>query len=191
MKTRNIDSDLALAILGLLSLRPASGYDLRKVFLTTAIKAFSASPGAVYPALRRLEKDGLIEGAVERKHALRPRMIFTLTRKGRDTLVATLTKPVTREDVIRRLDGLLLRFSFMSGLIGEAETLAFLAVLAAETQGYLNELEEEYRRSAPGMPFSSRAALEQGVETYRVTARWAGKTLKELKKDLSSKGASK
>jgi hypothetical protein len=79
----------------------------------------------------------------------------------------------------------------MSGLIREAETLAFLAVLAAETQGYLKVLEEEYRRGAPGMPFSGRAALEQGVETYRVTARWAGKTLKELKKDLSSKGASK
>lgn len=188
MKTTSIDSDLGLAILGLLSFRPASGYGLRKVFLTTALKAFSGSPGAIYPALRRLERDGLIEGQVERMNTLRPRMIFTLSRKGRTALVASLTRPVTREDVIRRLDGLMLRFSFMSGLVGEAETLVFLAALAAETQSYLKVLEEEFRRSAPGLPFSGRAALEQGVETYRVTARWAGRTLDELKKKISSKG---
>lgn len=191
MKKANIDSDLSLAILGLLSFRPASGYDLRKVFLTTALKAFSGSPGAIYPALRRMEKEGFIVGSVERKHSLRPRVIFDLTRKGRDALVASLLKPATKEDVIRRLDGLLLRYSLMSGLVGEAKMLAFLTDLAAETRAYLKVLEDEYRRSAPGLSFSGRTALEQGVEAYRVTADWAGRTRDVLMKSLSSKGEPK
>jgi DNA-binding PadR family transcriptional regulator len=188
MTKHAIDSHLSLAILGLLSGRPMSGYDLRKVFLTTAMKAFSASPGAIYPALKRLEKDGLVEGAVERKNTLRPRQVFALTRRGRGALIDTLSGPVSREDVIRRMDWLLLRFSFMSGLIGPGPILDFLRTLAEETAGYLEVLEEEFRRSAPGLPFSGRAALGQGVESYRATARWAKKTYGELKRLPAPKG---
>lgn len=189
MKTATLGSDLSLAILGLLTIRPASGYGLRKTFRATAMRAFSASPGAVYPALRRLREDGLIEGKVERPHALRPREVFAPTRQGRRALVGALAEPVTREDVVRRMDRLLLRFSFMTGLVGEAETLAFLTRLAEETEEYHRDLADEFRRSGPGLPFTGRAALEQGVESYRATARWARKTLGELRKRMPSKGA--
>jgi DNA-binding PadR family transcriptional regulator len=188
MTKQTIDSHLSLAILGLLSIKPMSGYDLRKVFLTTAIKAFSASPGAIYPALGRLEREGFIAGTVEKKDTLRPRMVYTLTRRGRTGLVASLSKPVTGEDVIRRMDGLLLRFAFMSGLVGIDKTLDFLGALTKETEGYLEVLEAEFLASAPGLSFSGRAALEQGVESYRMTARWAKKTLAELKRHRTTKG---
>jgi PadR family transcriptional regulator AphA len=187
MTKQTIDSHLSLAILGLLSMRPMSGYDLRKIFLTTAMKAFSGSPGAIYPALGRLEKNGLVEGAVDRKNTLRPRVIYTLTPRGRTALVGTLSEPVSREDVIRRMGGLLLRFSFMSGLVGTERMLDFLRALTEETEGYLEVLEAEFRAGAPGLPFSGRAALEQGVESYRTTARWAKKTYGDLKQQGSEK----
>jgi DNA-binding PadR family transcriptional regulator len=189
MTKHNTDSDLSLAILGLLAGRPMSGYDLRKVFRVTAMTAFSASPGAIYPALRRLEHDGLIEGAVERKNTLRPRQLFSLSRRGKAALVGSLIRPVTRDDVVHRMDGLLLRFSFMSGLVGAGEIAAFLRRLAEETEGYLGVLEEELREDGPGLPFTGRAALTQGVESYRTTARWARRTLAELKKHRPAKGA--
>ena len=188
MTKQTIDSDLSLAILGLLSLQSMSGYGLRKIFLTTAMKAFSASPGAIYPALQRLERTGLIEGTVEKKNTLRPRMVYNPTRRGRAALVESLTRSATREDVIRRMDGLLLRFSFMSGLVGIDKMLDFLRALAAETEGYLEVIERELREFGPGLSFSGRSALEQGVESFRTTARWARKTLAELKKHHRSKG---
>ncbi len=191
MTKQTIDSNLSLAILGLLAMRPMSGYDLRKVFLTTAMKAFSASPGAIYPALRRLEKDRFIEGAVERKNTLRPRVLYSLTRRGKTEFVEFLSMSVTREDVIRRMDRLLLRFSFMSGLVGVPEMLEFLRALANETEAYLEVLEAELRQTGPGLPFSGRAALEQGMEFFRMTVRWARKTEAELKKHHSSKGEGK
>ena len=58
------DSLLGFALLGLLEERPRSGYDLRKVFAQTAMGTFSDSPGAIYPALGRLEKRGLVRGTV-------------------------------------------------------------------------------------------------------------------------------
>jgi len=188
MKRITIDSNLSLAILGLLAQEPMSGYGLRKVFLTTAMKAWSDSPGAIYPALRRLRKDGLIEGTVQRENTLRPREVFALTRRGRAGLVASLTRPVTREDVVRRTDGLFLRFSLMSGLVGRDGMLAFLRGMEGQTEDYLKVLEAEFRRRGPGLPFSGRAALERGVEDFRATVRWVKKTRMDLAKLRTTEG---
>ena len=58
------DSLLGFALLGLIHQQPMSGYDLRKIFASTAMGSFSDSPGAIYPA-RRLEARGLVRGTVE------------------------------------------------------------------------------------------------------------------------------
>ena len=47
---------LGYALLGLLHQKPSSGYALRRVFATTPMGTFSDSPGAIYPALGRLER---------------------------------------------------------------------------------------------------------------------------------------
>lgn len=76
---------LELAILGLLLESPMHGYELRKR-LTGLLGAFRAfSYGSLYPALRRMQIDGLIaedaapEGAVLR----RARRVYQLTDIGR------------------------------------------------------------------------------------------------------------
>jgi hypothetical protein len=59
-KTASNATTLEFALLGLLDQRPLSGYDLRRIFATTPFTYYSDSPGAVYPALRRLEARGWI-----------------------------------------------------------------------------------------------------------------------------------
>jgi Predicted transcriptional regulators len=90
MTKQNTESCLSLAILGFLSIEPASGYGLRKIFLNTAARGYSASPGAIYPALQRLEAEGFIEGTVEKRDTLRPRMVYSLTGRGKEELIETL-----------------------------------------------------------------------------------------------------
>ena len=76
---------LELAILGLLLESPMHGYELRKRLpgVLGAVRAFSY--GSLYPALRRMQTDGLIaedaapEGAVLR----RARRVYQLTDIGR------------------------------------------------------------------------------------------------------------
>ena len=79
----NRDSTLAFALLGLIWQEPRSGYDLRKFFSSTPMISFSDSPGAIYPALHRLELRGLVRGHVEERSGLRRRRIFQLTARGR------------------------------------------------------------------------------------------------------------
>jgi DNA-binding PadR family transcriptional regulator len=70
---------LGYALLGLLAQKESSGYDLRKTFADTPMQSFSDSPGAIYPALKRLELSGLIRGKVEQGSGLRRRQLFRLT----------------------------------------------------------------------------------------------------------------
>ena len=66
-------STLGFALLGLLQQQPRSGYALRRVFATTPMGHYSSSPGAIYPALRRLEQQGLVRGALDRGPSQRPK----------------------------------------------------------------------------------------------------------------------
>src|SRR2546423_9274663 len=49
-------------VLGLLSLGPRSGYDIKTVVDRSTRFFWAASYGQIYPELRRLEEEGLIEG---------------------------------------------------------------------------------------------------------------------------------
>ena len=82
---------LGYALLGLLQENPYSGYDLRHFFSSTSMKTYSDSPGSIYPALGRLEKQGLIRGTVEQGSGLRRRQIFRLTPKGLSELRQWIT----------------------------------------------------------------------------------------------------
>jgi len=173
-------SRLPLALLGLSSLAPQSGYGLKKFFESTPMGHFSASPGAIYPALERLESEGLLEGALERSRTLRPRKRYTLTEKGRRALRDTLLLPVTREDVVWRLDELALRFSFMGHLVSRAQSLDFLRAYLKETESYARELQAQAKAFRPGFAPHGRLAVELGLEQYLGSVRWARRALKEI-----------
>jgi DNA-binding PadR family transcriptional regulator len=191
MTKRNIESDLSLAILGLLSIQPLSGYGLRKIFLMTAMGYFSASPGAVYPALRKLEESGLVKGTVENADTLRPRMAYALTPAGRAALKSVLSRPVTREDILRRIDTLILRFTFMDGLLPKEGILEFLRSFWTEIEAYLKVLDAEVRQNAHRLSFCAGAALDQGQEAFRMNARWAKRTHYRLMEKHAGKGGMK
>lgn len=176
-------SPLTLAVLGLLAQRPLSGYDLRKIFATTSMGHFSASPGAIYPALDRLAKDGLIRGKDDLRRELRPKRVFQPTAEGRRVLVADLVRPIGRDDVVWRLDCLLLRFSFIGDACGKARTRVFLRQFLAAVEQYLEELSAQlaqFPRRCGGAAPNGLYALEYGLECYRTTARWIRRVLREL-----------
>ncbi len=110
---------LGYALLGLLHQEPRCGYELRRIFETTPMGRYSGSPGAIYPALRRLEQQGFIEGQVDRATSLRPRQVFHPTKAGTGKFRKWLAQNVQREDVIWRLEELMLRFAFHSFLESE------------------------------------------------------------------------
>jgi len=172
-------SRLGYALLGLLSQQPASGYDIRRMFTDTPLQAFSDSPGAIYPALRRLEAGGLIRGRIESSSGLRRRQVFRLTAAGTAALKQWLRRPVTREELVGDVDGLTLRFAFMDGVIGGSAALRFLEALRRELGAYVPGLRQYLHANRAAMSRSGRLALESGIRSYETLLEWCEDAIRE------------
>lgn len=191
MTTNETLSTLSLAILGLLSKSPSSGYDLRKVFMNTPMGVFSASPGAVYPALKRCEKSGWIRGDIDNTTALRPRQVFRLTDDGRNLLKETLSQAVTAEDAAQKSGDLILRFAFMDGILSDEEIVAYLDGYQGAMEAYLETLVEIGETMPADRDSCAYLALEHGLMAYRANIEWAKSSIGVLERKLRKQAGDK
>jgi len=74
-----------LLVLAALSERPAHGYAIVETVRARSAGAFDLAEGTVYPALYRLERQGLLESSWS-DAGTRRRRIYRLTRRGRNEL---------------------------------------------------------------------------------------------------------
>ncbi|MFJ8436529.1 PadR family transcriptional regulator [Kitasatospora sp. NPDC094019] len=84
---------LRLAILGFLHDRPLHGYELRRHLAALTGHVRPISDGTLYPAIKRLEADGLLVRTTEPGAAAAPRHTLRLTDTGRATLLDRLRTP--------------------------------------------------------------------------------------------------
>lgn len=179
-ETGSPSTALGYALIGLVHEEPRSGYDLCQLFETTPIAHYSSSPGAIYPALKRLEKKGLVEGETEEADTLRPRRVYRPTAAGLEVLRAWASQEITVADMVKDTDEMMLRFAFLGLVADAAASRRFLEQLAASSDAYADEL-ESYRQGMLGLdPPNGRLALECGLDSHRHLARWARRTLAEL-----------
>jgi DNA-binding PadR family transcriptional regulator len=186
MKTSDALSTLSLAILGLISKSPSTGYDLRKLFASSPIGAFSSSPGAIYPALKRCEKNGWLSNDIDNSTKLRPRQVFSLTDTGREVLRKELLQHVDVEAVIRHQRDLILRFAFMDDMLSRQEIRAFLEAYASAMEDYLGMLEQHKPLMPSDTPLCGFLAMEQGMDGYRANVRWARRALLKFQTETNT-----
>jgi DNA-binding PadR family transcriptional regulator len=183
MVDQNSTTTLAFALLGLVSQKPCSGYDLRKFFSSTPMTSFSDSPGAIYPALRRLERRGLIRGQVEAGKGRRERRLFQVTPRGQAEFRRWLLQSVTRNDVVHHPDALMLRFAFMDESMGRATALRFLKAFHKELASYIPTLHQYLKANRSAMPLSGRLALESGILGYETLFHWTEAAIAAYQKE--------
>lgn len=80
------------AILGALSIKPMSGYDIRQFFVQSVSHFWQESYGQIYPMLKALHAAGLVS-PVRRAGGSR-RVVYRITPRGRAALAAWLAEPV-------------------------------------------------------------------------------------------------
>jgi DNA-binding PadR family transcriptional regulator len=175
---------LGYALLGLLQPKPATGYDLRKIFSSTSMKTYSDSPGAIYPALRRLVRQGLIRGTIEDGSGLRRRQVFRLTAKGLTELKRWITLPITRDDLVSRLKTVMLRFAFSEQAVGASASLDILKSMAAALGPHLEDMGEKLEKMRPFAPTSGWLALECGIRSYECLLQWTRYAIPIYEKQL-------
>lgn len=157
------------AVLGLLTERPASGYDLMKLFETSLANVWPATQSQVYGELGKLATAGLLTVSAE---GPRGRKEYAVTGAGRAELHHWLAE--TEPDRVRRSETML-RVFFL-GLMTAPEATAFLgleAARAAEEGAALRELEESVDWGDDPLSVHGRLALEYGLRLSAMQEEWA------------------
>ena len=160
------------AILGLLAQSEMTGYEVRMVFEKTAMGSFSSSPGAIYPALKRLQKHKLVAKKKDPDRRVDPLII---TASGRKELRDWVLRPVTHDDVKSSLEMLVLRVAFLDSTDNEKKRKEFFASMIKALKEQIAELEQYHKAASKDMPLGGRLTFEYGMESYRSTLAWIQK----------------
>lgn len=173
-------SSLEVAILGLISTgSPCTPYWIRKQFESSASSHFSGSAGAVYPAIRRLEKQRYVRGT-DRKNGTRQQRDYGLTRRGKEALRKWLLPPLPQADITYSYDPIRTRVYCLEALSAQ-EQQSFVADALEQSRAYLALVKkdcEARRRAGDVLP----AIGVRGVmHEVRARIRW----LEELRKAVS------
>jgi len=181
------------AVLGMLSLKPMSGYDVKQFAAGSIGYFWNESYGQIYPTLRLLEKEGLATAREERnkggkkknnRDGSRLRRVFHITPQGRAEVEDWLAVQ-PRTEIFR--NELLLKLFFGYQLPPEDSArhiTAFRQTLQTQLQQY-REVEkqlEKDRSNHPGFPYWSMT-LQFGKYRAQALLRWCDESLAQLGKD--------
>lgn len=165
-------TELEACVLGVVSERaPCTAYTVRSVFAASPTRRFSGSAGAIYPLVRRLEKQGLLE-AETRPRGSRSKTTYAVTARGRDALTGWLTASVDLEAIAIPVDPLRTRLHFLSVLTPSAR-LRWLEEIEEGLDTQLEALHAEWREDPFRTDYErllARGTLDM-VETRRAWVR--------------------
>lgn len=174
------------AILGALTHGARSGYDLRRFFEENLGSFWRESYGQIYPILRTLQAEGLVEPAPGEATRRKP---YRITDTGRDALATWLAQPVTLE--VGRVEILLKLFFISRAPSGTAQShlRAFRAEHAARLARYdavARRLDDDLA-DEPDVRYW-RATLAYGRQLSRAMLAWCDEAQAILQDPASAGG---
>ena len=171
--------DVKFPILGFLMEAEATGYDLKQRFQDPVGFFYRVSDGSIYPALKKLARDGLVKLRTERR-GRRARKVYAITARGRAYFRQMLREPaqplfVFDESQVKiyfadQEPEIALKHMERSRRDDEART------------AILREMVAEMRRA--GASSVRRFIIELGCEITDAKARVLAKLCKQLKREL-------
>jgi PadR family transcriptional regulator, regulatory protein AphA len=170
-------------LLGLLTIQPMSGYDLRQTIRHTVGHFWNESYGQIYPNLKRLADGGFVKCRTERQEGKPDRYIYSITAKGRERLRTWLEVP-PQQEVPR--NELLLKL-FLGDQTSPEVLIGYVEEMARQCRAVLESVEKavregiDGRRLYPAAPYWNMAA-RFGLLEMEAHLRWAEETAAELRK---------
>jgi DNA-binding PadR family transcriptional regulator len=175
--------NLHATILGLLSWKPASGYDLKRIISGSEIFYWSGNNNQIYKSLLELEKEGLVSHQVQQQESLPAKKLYTITDKGRaelrQSLLATPEAPETRKTILVHLA--------WAELLPDEELLALIEAYEEELTTRLRMLQEQAKRPgahperSPRERYLWKRIAGNLVETCQAELDWLHQTQQALK----------
>ena len=144
---------LELAILGLLKERSMHGYQLKKRLAETLGSFWQVSYGSLYPALRRLQREGAVEMIFPKEDVGRRKNVYRITEQG-EVLFKELLDSTGQE---------------AAGDSGFSVRLAFFQYLKPETRIRLLERRRAYLEGRFSDLQRSLSAYRERIDGYTLS----------------------
>lgn len=173
------------AILGFLSIRPLTGYDLKKAFDQSVRHFWPANQSQIYRTLSELDEQGLVEKEVIAREERLDMKRYSITAQGRQVLRQWLAAPLptqeTREPLLIQV--------FFAGLLADAELLPVLEHHLHEIEQQLAFFGDLYRASLAQVPadapqralFMSLLTLEYALSSHAQARDWLQAAIRRLR----------
>lgn len=168
------------AILGLLSIQPMSGYEIRQSVEQHGMRfLWGLNYGSIYPALRQLQERGLVTVSIQHEGRTTLRKEYHVTDAGRVELEQWVQSPLPAP---MQTDELFLRVLFAP--FGNA---AALAARLEERAEWLDDAIAEIQTYAGPDAFHD-ALFRYGIEWFTLQRDWARRVEDLLTKRLDGSG---
>ena len=172
------------AILGFLSYKPFSGYDLKKVFDTSVNHFWPADQSQIYRTLARLAEREWAEVEVVPQKDRPARKVYHITEVGRQELRRWLTAPLPFRD--SRHASLIQ--VFFAGQLSDEEILAMLKREAEPLRAALERYDRVPEMSAPFIEtidspreaFFWMLTLEYGIRMAQASLEWIESVIQRI-----------
>ncbi|MBA2271647.1 MAG: PadR family transcriptional regulator [Chthoniobacterales bacterium] len=180
------------AILGMLSIAPMSGYDIKKEVETSISNFWTESYGQIYPVLKSLIAEKLVTKTVESEGGKPDRHVYALTAKGRKELRRWLLEgsapKVQRNEFLLKL--------FFGEEIPAKANIAHVENFRELQRGLLKKyaaIEKQITRENAGNPNLPYwlMTISYGQHVSRALVHWCDKTLAELARIAKSGSGTK
>ena len=177
------------AILGMLSIAPMSGYDIKKEVETSISNFWTESYGQIYPVLKNLIAEKLVTKTVESEAGKPDRHVYALTAKGRKELRRWLLEGFAPK--IQRTEFLLTLFFGQE--VSTRTNIAHVEQFRELQRGLLQKyaaVEKELTRQYPDNPKAAYwlMTVRYGQHDSRALLEWCDKTLAELNRMADGRG---
>ena len=170
------------ALLGVLSVCPGSGYDIKKFMQQSTGYFWNESYGQIYPLLKQLEQEGLATHHTEKQEGKPERYVYALTDQGMEELQRWLIEPV--EDGVERNE-LLLKL-FFGGYVPVSVDMQHVEAYRALQERLLRkyaEIEALLRRQSAQQQelFYPLLTVRYGIHRCQALLAWCDETQEALR----------
>lgn len=173
-------SQLGYALLGLIAMKPSTGYELRKIFESSPMGRYSSSPGAIYPALKKLQQTRAVATKEIQGKTARAAQELSITSLGKKSLTAWMRTLPDSEDIGRDFDTVLLKFSYLDLLQDARFSNLYLDAIEEGLRDNLKTVQDFVNALPKQMPVHGRMSLDLGLATIRTQIRWARQARAQL-----------
>lgn len=175
--------DLRNTILGLLSWKPASGYDLKRIISDSEIFYWSGNNNQIYKSLLELQNEGLVTCQVQIQESLPAKKIYSITETGLSELQQSL---LAVPEIPELRKGFLIQLAWAE-ILSDEEILTLLGKYEIEIASRLQMYRAQAERPGSSPDRSKREIYlwkriaENLIAAYQTELDWVRQTQQELR----------